>query len=83
MNIFPSNIVNNFKITECVNCDPIIDNINDRVISSIAKYIKQPKHVYNKRSIQRTAGAIFSLFTYPQKLLKKTDIFLDFYSVKF
>ena len=39
---FFSNIVSNLKTAECVNWDPISDNINDPVIKSIVKYRNYP-----------------------------------------
>ena len=52
-NFFSSN-VNNLKIVENVNCDPISDNINDPNIKLIVKYRDHPsilkiRELYNRK----------------------------------
>ena len=42
LNILFSNIVSNLKIAEYTNCDPISENMNDPVITSIVKYRNHP-----------------------------------------
>ena len=59
---FFSNIVSNLKTAECVNWDPISDNINDPVIKSIVKYRNYPSILKIGDVCDRKRCHLFFLF---------------------
>ena len=58
-NFFSSN-VNNLKIVEYVNCEPISDNINDPNIKLIVKYRNHPSILKIRELCNRKQCFLFS-----------------------
>ena len=92
LNTIFSNIVSNLKIAESANCDPISDNINDPVIKSIVKYrnhLRKQCSLFSFSHVDKgqILKEIFNLDstkasqeqTFPQKLLKIMQIFLQIF----
>ena len=75
-NLFP-NIVSNLKIAEYANCDPISDNINDRVIKCIVKYCNRPSIFKIGEVCNKKQCSLFSFSHVDKEEILKSILNLD------